>query len=196
MNLNLIKVGLQKLINDEGYAEEAQKAIAEIEQVQQLAAPDHIFNGECYVLHAETVSGLLNIATYDAYGKLFVEYNGNVSLGDYEQIVRDQYECDYMPQSAIELGYDIIHDLYSENEHYGCHCPDGTFNHVERFNHLKNLCKWLTDHDVFKQEYVEEYGLERTSELFAEHTYNLILEAGVDDDVANNLADKLTSVFF
>lgn len=128
MTLELLKAGLKKLIDDNQFTAEAQQAIAEIEQVQQLAAPDNIFKGECYVLHSETVSGLLNIATYDAYGKLFVEYSGDVSIGDYEQVVRDQYECEYMPLTAIELGYDIISDLYRDNEAQGCHNPDGTFD--------------------------------------------------------------------
>ena len=122
-----MKAGLQKLIDDNQVADEARKAIAEIEQVQQLAAPDDIFKGECFVLHSTTVSGLLNVATYDAYGRLYAENNGDVALGDYEQVIREQYECDYLPTTAVELGYDIIHDLYADNEALEYHNPDGTF---------------------------------------------------------------------
>ena len=128
MTLELLKAGLQKLIDDGQFIDESKKAIAEIEEVQLLAEPDDIFKGECYVLHSTTVSGLLNIATYDAYGKLYVEHNGDVSRSDYEAVIRRMYECDCLPNSAVELGYDIISDLYSDNKALGCHNSDGTYN--------------------------------------------------------------------
>ena len=109
--------------------QQIESTINELDEIDRLAGPDDVFKGECYVLHSETVSGLLNVATYDAYGKLYVEYNGDVSIGDYEQVIRGMYECDLMPMSAVELGYDIIGDLYRDNEALGCHNPDGTFKH-------------------------------------------------------------------
>lgn len=181
MTLELLKAGLQQLINQEQYADEAKQAIKEIEQVQQLAGPDDIFKGECYVLHSETVSDLLNIATYDAYGKLFVEHNRAVSLDDYEKVIRCQYGCDLMPSSAIELGYSIIGDLYEDNEDYGCHKPDGTFrssllyditdlNEMYTADGLKVLFeevdKLVTDwHCVLEEEPDNEIATERLAVL-------------------------------
>lgn len=118
--------------------------INELDEIDRLAEPDSVFEGECYVLHSETVSGLLNVATYDAYGKLYVKYNGYVGFSDYEQTIRDRYECGYMPTAAIELGYDIIRDLYSDNEADGVHNPDGTFNHNNRLN-LDLMNEFISD---------------------------------------------------
>ena len=198
MTLELLKAGLQKLIDDGQLIDESKKAIAEIEEVQRLAAPDDIFKGECYVLHSTTVSGLLNIATYDAYGKLYVEYNGDVARGDYEAVIRRMYECDCLPNSAVELGYDIISDLYSDNEALGCHRPDGTFIHAStttEFEHLKNFCDFIAIREQLA-DFDTEFGPGEAKRLFGEHLYNLMLDAGVAEPLANDISDKLEAAYY
>ena len=131
MNLELLKAGLQKLVNEDNN-NEAKQAIAEINEIQQRSEWNDPWKGECYVLHAQTVSDLLNETTYDAYGKLYVRANriGHmVSFNDYEKVCREQHGLEYAPLSIIQIGYDYIRELYADNDCFDCHKADGTFNY-------------------------------------------------------------------
>lgn len=101
--------------------------IVELDEIEQRAGTNDAWKHECYILHAESVCDLMNMATYDDYGKMYVKQHGTVNYVDYERMV-----LKYMPTmttAAIELGYDIVRDLYGENEQQGKHNPDGTFKH-------------------------------------------------------------------
>lgn len=65
-----------------------------------------------------------------------------------------------------------------------------------RFNALKNLVCWLTDHEQFKTEYIEEFGTTATKRLFGEHILNLLVEVGIDEQTASDVTDKLEEAFF
>ena len=100
-------------------------AIAELDEIEQRAGTDDAWKHKCYILHADSVCDLMNISTYDDYGKMYVKQHGTVNYVDYERMV-----LKYMPTittAAIELGYDIVRDLYDENEQHGEHNIDGTF---------------------------------------------------------------------
>lgn len=147
MTLQLLKAGLQKLV-DENNNQEAQQAIAEINEIQQRVGRQDIYKGNCFVLHAATVDDLLNIATYDAYGEIYAKKHRNgheVSFGDYEKVCREQYGLEYAPLSAIQVGFDVIGDLYADNEDQGCHNPDGTFKHNDDRPNPVKLEKFISD---------------------------------------------------
>lgn len=89
-------------------------AIVELDEIEQRAGANDAWNHECYIMYAETVVDLLDIATYDTYSKLYATQHGTVSYVDYEQAV-----IKFLPElttAAVELGYDIVHDLYADNE--------------------------------------------------------------------------------
>lgn len=110
---------------------QCEQLLNELNEIEKLVGPKDYFDGDCYVLHAETVIDLLNVVTYDAYGKLYAEYNGDVAFGDYEAAVRQRYGCDYAATAVLEVGFDIISDLYKQNEENDCHNQDGTFRHTK-----------------------------------------------------------------
>lgn len=102
-------------------------AIVELDEIEQSAGANDAWKHECYILHADSVCDLMNMATYDEYGKMHVKQHGTVTYADYALMV-----LNYMPTmttAAIELGYDIVRDLHNENEPQGAHNPDGTFKH-------------------------------------------------------------------
>ena len=102
-------------------------AIVELDEIEQRAGTNDAWKHECYILHAESVCDLMNMATYDEYGKMYVKQHGTVNYVDYESMVLTFMTT--MTTAAIELGYDIVRDLYNENEQQGLHNPDGTFKH-------------------------------------------------------------------
>lgn len=146
MTFELLKAGLQKLV-DEDNNHEAKQAITEINEIQQRVGNNDAWNGECYVLHANTVDDLTNIATYDAYGKIYAKMHAighEVPFNEYENVCREKYGLYYAPLSVIQLAFDIISQLYSDNEADGAHNPDGTFNHDDRPN-LDAMEKFISD---------------------------------------------------
>lgn len=70
---------------------------------------------------------------------------------------------------------------------------------MQDFNHLKNILGFLTDVDNFNDCFVDdgaEYNFEAAKELFDEHLYNLLLQAGTDDVTAKELSYRLTNKFY
>lgn len=142
MKLDLLEKGLRLLILNENDTAEAKQALAELNEIQQRVGRQDIYKGDCFVLHAATVDDLLNIATYDAYGEIYAKMHRighEVSFGDYEKVCREQYGLEYAPLSAIQVGFDVIGDLYRDNEEQGCHKPDGTFRHLKDEENAKTI---------------------------------------------------------
>lgn len=129
MKLELLKKGLQKLV-DEDNNQEAVQAIAEINEIQQRVAWNDAFNGDCYVIYASDAASIMNMLTYDEYGKLYVaasKLDKIVPFNKYEAVCRGLLDLDGLPLSMIQLGFDIVGDLYADNEALDYHNPDGTF---------------------------------------------------------------------
>ena len=106
--------------------EQIEAFINDCDDIERKANDDSIWKYECYVMHAEDVSDLMNAATYDDFGKLYVANDQNVSLEQYTACIDNYYHA--MPNSVIQLGYDVIYDLYSDNDALDSHYADGTFN--------------------------------------------------------------------
>ena len=102
--------------------------IVELDEIEQRAGTDDVWKYDCYILQSDAVCDLMDMATYDEYGKMYVKQHGTVNYADYEHMVLKYMTT--MTTAAIELGYDIVRDLYNENEQQGEHNPDGTFKHI------------------------------------------------------------------
>lgn len=149
MKFDLLTTALKMLAeSDENRKADAMNAVYEIQEMQRrLGHYDEIWNGSCYILPADTVSDLLNMTTYDEYGKLYakrLDSERYVSLNDYENACRRNAGLEFASLATIMLGYDIVKDLYADNEISGCHNADGTFNHAYGYNPTyRNAVKWL-----------------------------------------------------
>lgn len=131
MKFETIKKGLLKLIDENVDVADAQQILTEINEIQlRLGEYNDIWKDECYVLSPDTIIGLMNIVTYDEYGKLYVasrKINHQVPFNKYEEVCRYKLELECAPLSVIQVGFDIVRDLYEQNEENGCHYNDGTF---------------------------------------------------------------------
>lgn len=141
--------------------------LVEMYGLRRTVEEDHcanVFGDECYVVCASAAVDLMNIATYDIYGKLARDncpvgsinehvvlkpLDDFVKFDDYKAAVKQQIDC--IHGSIIEVGYDIVSDLWFDNEKLGDHNDDGTFRHdilVERQEQLKQLPVVGTDQIV------------------------------------------------
>lgn len=76
------------------------------------------------------LTDLLNVMTYDAYGKLARRHNGNVPFDYYaHEVRRNTTICaNELTKAQLECGYDIVSDLWRASEESGDNNADGTFN--------------------------------------------------------------------
>ena len=65
------------------------------------------------------------------------------------------------------------------------------------FKHLTNLCEFIANRQQFVEQMTDEGdSMEEIKRLFAEHIFNLIIEVGVAESVANDIADTLADGYF
>lgn len=76
-----------------------------------------------------SMSDLLNQLTYDIYGRA-ARINGNkLSFDAYREVTVDNLvPCEYLTDEAMYWGYDVISDLWHDNETTGANKPDGAYN--------------------------------------------------------------------
>ena len=165
--------------------EQIEAFINDCDDIERKANDDSIWKYECYVMHAEDVSDLMNIATYDNYGKLYVANDQNVSLEQYTACIDNYYHA--MPNSVIQLGYDVIYDLYSDNNALDSHYADGTFNPLGDFglpakdNLAAALGHLLIDSDCKKTKPVD----------VRKAAYEMLLAAGLSEYCSATFANSM-----
>lgn len=165
--------------------EQIEAFINDCDDIERKANDDSIWKYECYVMHAEDVSDLMNAATYDDFGKLYVANNQNVSLEQYTACIDNYYHA--MPNSVIQLGYDVIHDLYSDNDALDSHYADGTFNPLgdcerpAKENMAAKLGQLLIDSDRKKTKPADVHRA----------TYETLRAAGISEFCAATYANSM-----
>ena len=105
------------------YQQELEELYELRERMNQVD-PEHVWQEQIEVVAVEAMCELMNMSTYDDYGKLARKNGGNVSREDYAMAVRNWHPT--LTDSNLECGYDIINDLWSDNEAEGSHNADGT----------------------------------------------------------------------
>lgn len=101
-------------------------AIAECNELAERYINRELWKDCIYLISADSLSDLLNMTTYDDFGKRAKIHGNDVPFDYYASDVRKWYLQD-LTNRSLQLGYDIIHDLWHDNEVDGNHNPDGTF---------------------------------------------------------------------
>lgn len=131
MKLNNLKKALEHyVLSADCPADERQDvldAIAECNEVAERFDSHDIWKDAVYIVTSDALSDLLNIVTYDIYGKRAKLHGEKFPFSYYTHDVRCNVNTE-LTNRALELGYDIIADLWHDNEADGCHNPDGTFS--------------------------------------------------------------------
>lgn len=92
--------------------------------------PDYhsdIWNGAIHVIHMTTAIDIQNTLLYDEFGKLAnSKSNKEVSFGEYMDMAKRQYGFEATSTQFLMSGYEVINDLWHDNEANGCNYNDGT----------------------------------------------------------------------
>lgn len=131
MELRILKEALEHyVLSADCAAEDRRKvfdAIAECNEQAERYDSRELFLDSVYLVTTDSLSDLLNLATYDEYGKLAKAHNGSVPFDCYTHAVR-KWMLNDMTNRSLQLGYEIIRDLWRDNEADGCHNDDGTMD--------------------------------------------------------------------
>ena len=131
MNMNLIKRALLNYVNtveNKDELNEVIEAISEINSVIDCDIDKEDWDYEAFIIPAFTWDNVLNNMTYDILGKRMRLHKGDVPMSYYIHDVREAYiGFDNIPNSYFELGYEVIKDLWQNNEQEDSNNPDGTF---------------------------------------------------------------------
>ena len=123
LNINVVKNALIQYlhsITDENVRIEIFKSIDDCNELINTTSTESV----CLV-SPFTLSTLLNLTTYNDYGKL-KRQTGNVTPEQYYELVRNNLWLDEITDSNLQLGYYLVRDLWNDNEHFGHNNPDGT----------------------------------------------------------------------
>jgi hypothetical protein len=129
MKLETVKKSLElylTTVTNETERIEIQNSINECQQQIDRYQSRDIWEDDIYIITPNSLVDLLNFSTYDEYGKLR-RTNGSVTFEQYRELVNKQMFLD-LTDNSLQLGLDVIGDLWSDNEEYGDNNPDGTFN--------------------------------------------------------------------
>lgn len=107
---------------------EALAALKSCQSVRERFASSDIWSDTIYVVTSDALSSLLNTATYDIYGKCARTGHGNnVKFEYYAHDCRRRGALEELTDEQLQLGYDIISDLWHDNEASGYNNEDGSF---------------------------------------------------------------------
>lgn len=130
MKLKTLETALNEaILNPIGVAssEELQTYLKARDEIIALAnVCDDGMDTDVTVTSWYTFSNLLNSVTYDDFGKVLKEYFGNKRFvtRKYREICRNI--CEEITDEQADGVADFLKDLWSDNEAYGCHHPDGS----------------------------------------------------------------------
>lgn len=106
--------------------QDALDALAECHEVAERFDNRDLWKDTVYLVSSDGLSDLLNIATYDIHGKRARIHEDDMQFDYYAYDVRQLVSSD-LTNRVLQLGYDIVHDLWYDNDANGDHNPDGTF---------------------------------------------------------------------
>lgn len=133
MKLSTLNLAItQALSHPQGLSDEEFKAILEIhDQIVELETVAENYSIEVTIASTYSIVNLLNIATYDVFGKLLKKFTPDRPT--YSRVVKRVYRnyCRSMfgelTDRQIDDAADFLLDLWKANEEEGDNNPDGTF---------------------------------------------------------------------
>lgn len=101
-------------------------------QMLKLSVPDWhngTWNGSIHVVHMSTAIDIQNALLYDTFGKI-ARSNDKlaVSFDEYMAAAQKTYGLEHTTTLFMHSGYEVLNDLWHDNEANGCHDADGSYS--------------------------------------------------------------------
>ena len=125
MTISLLKTVLESYLNSTNCSESDLESINRtLDDCNELLDLNYRPNDTVQILSDLSVMDLLNLCTYNEFGKL-LKQNPDCTLDDYDQICNRLFLND-LSTTNLESGFYFIRDLWSDNERFGHNNPDGS----------------------------------------------------------------------
>jgi hypothetical protein len=131
VTIDILLEALEELRDNRQHPDYKEHVIAKsIQELKELrdAIPSYLHD-LCYdrihVVFINDAIDIQNANLYDKFGKLAKQ-----GLGDffhYREIARDTYGFECASTEFLRSGYEVLNDLWHDNENFGVHNPDGTY---------------------------------------------------------------------
>lgn len=102
------------------------RSICELKSFKDYAqGPEDPFYGTVHVISVEDAINLQNTLLYDEFGKL--AKRGEHTFSNYMNVAHKTFGFNYTYWQFLHSGYDLINDLWHDNERAHYNNEDGTF---------------------------------------------------------------------
>lgn len=135
MTIDILLESLEMLKSRGGHPDYKQKEINEsIFELHRLkgSLPSYcegIWHGAVHAIHMTTAIDLQNVLLYDTFAALAKsKHNHEVSFGEYMEAAKKVFGFEAASTQFLMSGYEVINDLWHDNEANGCHNDDGTYS--------------------------------------------------------------------
>ena len=126
MKISVLKRALERLaVSDPEQAEEALQSLAVLSGVDERFQDKELWQEDVFVLPAGLFDNILIELLYDTYGVRKRIHGDNMAFHLFAYDVRKDCRYEQFTDEQLQFGYDIIADLWTDNEAEGNHTVDG-----------------------------------------------------------------------
>lgn len=128
MKLSTLKQALELLITTALTEQERQNAfnaLKEVHDTLERATDNDVYGDEVYLISASSLSDLMISNLYDTYGKRRKAHGEDLPVSYFQHDARKVFGFEDFTNEQLQIGYDIISDLWADNEAEGNHNEEG-----------------------------------------------------------------------
>ena len=135
MKLTIIEQALEQLLATDLSEQDRQhafKALREVHETCERATDPEIYRDEVYLISASNMADIQVNNLYDVYAKRRMSYGGDFPADYFKHDARKVFGFEDFTNEQLQIGYDVISDLWADNEAAGNHDENGLFNCEEK----------------------------------------------------------------
>ena len=135
MNINIIKNALEKYLlaaENDDEKRSCAKALEEIACITDRYESADSWDNDVVMLPTAAWVDILDAMTYDILGKRMKAHGSGMRPEYYYHDVRSEYlGMQQIASMYLAYGYEVLHELWMENEALGCHDDKGCYKDEE-----------------------------------------------------------------
>ena len=131
MTIDILLEALEELSNASQHPDYKEavinKSIQELRDLREHIPSSmyDLWHGEVHVIFIDDVISIQSATLYDGFGKLAKEGRGD--FYNYRLLAHGTYGFENASTEFLRSGYEVLNDLWHDNENFGCNNPDGTY---------------------------------------------------------------------
>ena len=128
MKLNTVKQALELLLATNLTKQDRQdafQALKEVHDTLERATDNRVYRDEAYMISASNTTDILVNGLYPVYADLHKIYGDNLDVDNFKYRARKELGFEDFTNEQLQIGYEVIADLWQDNEAAGTHDENG-----------------------------------------------------------------------